>query len=58
MQVIYRCTNTLRSWSALHHANFHDLFMEVCTRLEDTARDLFICHGWQHDLQLDPPSAS
>jgi hypothetical protein len=33
LQVIYRCTGTLRLWSQLHRMEDHDLFLEVCTRL-------------------------
>ena len=39
MQVIYSSTATLRSWSPLQRVEHRDLFTEVCTRLEDTARD-------------------
>lgn len=56
MQVIYRCTATLRSWSSLQRVENRDLFMEVSTRLEDTASDIFIQHGWQHNLRIGPPS--
>jgi hypothetical protein len=57
LQVIYRCTGTLRLWSQLHRMEDHDLFSEVCTRLEDTARFLFSGHGWQHNLRIAPPSS-
>jgi hypothetical protein len=57
LQVIYRCTGTLHLWSHLHHTEDQDLFSEVCTRLEDTARDLFSWHGWQHNLWIGPPPA-
>jgi hypothetical protein len=30
--------------------------MEVSTRLEDTARDMFIQYGWQRNLRIGPPS--
>jgi hypothetical protein len=55
LQVIYRCTGTLRVWSQLHRLEDHDLFTEVCTRLEDTARHLFSQHGWHHNLWIGPP---
>ena len=55
MQVIYRTTATLRSWSQLQRVGHRDLFMEVCTRLEDTARDFLSRHGWQHNLRIGPP---
>jgi hypothetical protein len=45
LQVIYRCTDTFRLWSKLHRTEDHDLFSEVCTRLEDNVRDLFLRHG-------------
>ena len=45
MQVIYRTIATLRSWSQLQRVMHRDLFMEVCTRLEDTARDFLSRHG-------------
>jgi hypothetical protein len=57
LQVIYRCTGTLRLWSQLHRIEDHDLFLEVYIRLEDTARHIFLCHGWQHNLQIGPPPA-
>jgi hypothetical protein len=57
LQVIYRCTGTLRLWSQLHRTEDHDLFSEVCTRLEDTARHIFSLHGWQHNLRIGPPPA-
>jgi hypothetical protein len=41
LQVIYRCTGTLRLWSQLHRMEDHDLFSEVCTRLEDTGDTCF-----------------
>jgi hypothetical protein len=41
MQVIYRCTTTLRLWSPLHRAEHRDVFMEVSTRLKDVVRDFF-----------------
>ena len=56
LQVIYRCTGTLRLWSSLQRVENQDLFTEVCTRLEATTRDTFIQHGWQHDLRIDPPT--
>ena len=37
VQVIYRCTATIRSWSPLQRVEHHDLFMDVSTRLETTA---------------------
>ena len=55
MQVIYRCTGTLRLWSSLQRVENRDLFMEVCTRLEAAVRDTFTQHGWQHDLRIGLP---
>ena len=57
MQVIYKCTGTLRLWSSLQRVENRDLFTEVCTRLEATARDTFTQHGWQHDFRIDPTFA-
>ena len=57
MQVIYRCTTTLHSWSALQHVEHRELFLEVSLRLEAVARELFSQHGWPHNLRIDlPPS--
>nr|XP_051181420.1 uncharacterized protein LOC127295499 [Lolium perenne] len=53
--VIYRCTNTLRLWSSLQRVEHRDLFTEVCSRLEATARDTFSLHGWQHNLRIEAP---
>ena len=55
MQVIYRYTGTIHLWSSLQRVENRDLFTEVCTRLEATARDTFTQHGWQHDLRIGPP---
>jgi hypothetical protein len=41
MQIIYRCTATLRLWLSLSHVLHHGLFMEVSARFEDIARDIF-----------------
>jgi hypothetical protein len=58
LQVINRCTVTLRLWSPLQRLENRDLFMEVCTRLEATARDIFSPHGWPHNLRIGPPPAA
>lgn len=58
LQVIYKCTYTLRSWSALHKVVNRDLFMEVCTRLDVTARNTFSQHGWQHNLRIGLPTVA
>jgi hypothetical protein len=55
LQVIYRCTGILRLWLPLQRMENRDLFTEVCTRLEDTARDTFSLHGWQHSLRIAAP---
>jgi hypothetical protein len=41
LQVLYRCTCTLRLWSPLRRMENRDLFMEVYTRLEATMGDIF-----------------
>jgi hypothetical protein len=58
LQVIYRCTAILRSWSALQRVENRDLFTKVCTRLKDTARDTFSLHEWQHNLRIGSPPSS
>jgi hypothetical protein len=58
LQVIYRCTSTLRLWSPLQRMENRDLFMEVCTLLEATARDIFCPHGWPHNLRIGPSPSS
>jgi len=45
LQVIYRCTHLLRSWSSLQRLEHRDLFTVVCTRLEEAVRDIFTPHG-------------
>jgi hypothetical protein len=55
LQVIYRCTRILRLWSPSQRMENHDLFMEVYTWLEATARDTFSLHGWSHNLHIGPP---
>jgi hypothetical protein len=56
MQVIYRCTTLLRSWSSLQRVEDRSLFMEVSTQLEVTVKDFFIRHGWRHSLRLGFPT--
>ena len=41
MQVLYRCTSFLRSWSTLQRVGFRDLFTETCARLEE-GRGIFL----------------
>ena len=52
MQVIYR------SWSPLQRIEDRELFTEVSTWLEDTAKDFITRHGWRHDLRIEPPPNS
>jgi hypothetical protein len=40
VQVIYRCTALLRSWSPLQRLEDRDLFTKVSTGLENTAKEL------------------
>jgi hypothetical protein len=56
MQVIHRSTATLRLWSSLQRVEDRDLFMEVSTRLENTAKDFIIQHGWLHSLRIAAPT--
>jgi hypothetical protein len=53
LQVIYRSTALLRSWSLLQKPESRDLFMEVSTRLEDVAKDIFSQHGWRRNLRIE-----
>ena len=55
LQVLYRCTGILRSWSTLQRAEYRGLFTEACVRLEKVARDIFTQHGWPLDLRIGPP---
>ena len=41
MQVLYRCTSILYTWSTLQRVGHRDLFTEACARLEEVARDIF-----------------
>ena len=54
LQVLYRCTGLLRSWSTLQRVENRGLFMAASARLELTARDIFIRHGWPSDLRIEP----
>jgi hypothetical protein len=31
--------------------------MQICSRLQATAKDTFIQHGWPHNLRIGPPPA-
>ena len=55
LQVLYRCTGLLRSWSTLQRVENRDLFIVASARLEHMARDIFTRHGWPRDLRLGPP---
>jgi hypothetical protein len=57
MQVIYRCTPMLCSWSPLQRFENRDLFMEVSTRLENMAKDFITQHGWQHSRRIEANGA-
>jgi hypothetical protein len=56
LQVIYRVIGSLRLWSSLQRPQDRDLYMEVCARLEATARDTFSQHGWPHSLRIGASS--
>ena len=56
LQVIYRCTATIRSWVPLQRAEHRDLFTEVSTRLEDLAGAIFSQHGWRLNIRIGAPS--
>jgi hypothetical protein len=56
LQVIYRAIGTLRLWSSLQRPRDRDLYMELCARLEATARDTFSQHGWPHSLRIGASS--
>jgi hypothetical protein len=53
LQVVYRVTALLRSWSPLQRLEDRDLFMEVSTRLENTAKEFISQHGWQHNRRIE-----
>ena len=55
MQVIYRCTATIRSWAPLQRVEHRDLFREVSARLEVATWEFYSQHGWQHNLRICPP---
>ena len=58
LQVIFRCTHSLRMWSMLQRAEYLPLFKAVCTRLEQVAMEFFTQHGWEHNLRIGPPTVS
>ena len=58
LQVIFRCTHSLHTWSTLQQAEHQPLFKAVCTRLEQAAMEVFSQHGWQHNLRIHPPPSS
>jgi hypothetical protein len=53
MQVIFHCARLLQEWSALQRQEYQHLYVQVCSRLEQVARDVFTLHGWQHSLRLE-----
>jgi hypothetical protein len=53
LQVLYRCTGILRSWSPLQRLENRGLFTEVCTRLEATAGIVFSHMGGHIIFGLD-----
>jgi hypothetical protein len=52
----YRCTATPLSWLPLECVEHRDLYIELSTLLENTARDIFIQNGWQCNLRIGPRS--
>ena len=58
MQVIFQCAHLLREWSILQKPEHRDLYMAVCSRLEQVAKDISSHHGWRHNrLLIAPPSS-
>src|SRR3954471_336853 len=55
LQVLYRCTGILCSWSILQRMEYRGFFMEAGARLEAVARNIFIQHGWLRDLRIELP---
>ena len=45
IQIIYRIIAILHTWVPLQRMDHRDLFLEVCTRLEDMARDFLSSMG-------------
>ena len=41
LQVIFRCTHSLHTWSILQRPEYQPLFKAVCTRLEQVATEVF-----------------
>lgn len=58
MQVIYRCTNLLFSWSPLQCLEDRDLFMELTTWLKNTDKEFIFQHGWLHSCRIEANGAS
>ena len=58
LQVIFRCTHSLRMWSTLQRTEYQPLSKVVCMRLERVAKEVFTQHGWQHNLRMGPPPSS
>jgi hypothetical protein len=53
LQVVYRATALLRSWSPLQRFEDRDLCTEVSTQLENTAKGFISQHGWQHNRRIE-----
>ena len=53
LQVLYRCTCILLSWSILQRVEYQGLFMEACAQLEAVVTDISIQHGWPRDLCIE-----
>jgi hypothetical protein len=57
MQVIYQCTALPHSWLSLQRLEDCDLFMDVFTRLEETAKKFITQYRWMHNRRILPPMA-
>lgn len=53
LQVIYRATSWIRTWSLLSHAEYRDLMDIGCNRWEMAARVIFNRFGWRANNRLD-----
>jgi hypothetical protein len=52
MQVIYRCTALLCSWSLLQLTADRFLITKVSTRLEDLEKEFITQHWWLHNRRI------
>ena len=56
LQVIFRCTHFLHTWSTIHRVEYQSLSRRCVYAIGADGQGGFTQHAWQHNLRIGPPS--